>query len=83
MGAIHAHHPHRPDQKLLDFACFLERLRGTRKFAKQGFGEPIIAVENCLVSPGDLSRVNLAFFTVNGIVGLLLGILGVLDVILS
>lgn len=42
----------------------------------------LLAVENAIVNPRDLSRVNLAFFTVNGVVGLLLGTLGVLDVIL-
>jgi 4-hydroxybenzoate polyprenyltransferase len=43
----------------------------------------LLIVENALVSPSDLSRVNLAFFTVNGVVGLLLGILGVLDIVLT
>lgn len=43
----------------------------------------LLVVENALVQPNDLSRVNLAFFTVNGAVGLLLGALGVLDVCLS
>ena len=42
----------------------------------------LLIIENALVSPRDLSRVNLAFFTVNGIVGLLLGALGVLDIVL-
>ena len=42
----------------------------------------LLVVENAIVSPTDLSRVNLAFFTVNGVVGLVLGGLGVLDVIL-
>lgn len=41
----------------------------------------LLVVENALVSPRDLSRVNVAFFTVNGLVGLVLGILGILDVI--
>lgn len=41
----------------------------------------LLIVENALVSPADLSRVNLAFFTVNGCVGLLLGGLGVADVL--
>lgn len=40
----------------------------------------LLAIENAIVSPRDLSRVNLAFFTVNGVVGLVLGALGVLDV---
>ena len=43
----------------------------------------LLVVENSLVRAGDLSRVNLAFFTVNGIVGVVLGGLGVLDVWLS
>jgi len=43
----------------------------------------LLVVENALVSPGDLSRVNAAFFTVNSIVGLVLGVLGVLDIVLS
>ena len=43
----------------------------------------LLIVEHALVSPRDLSRVNVAFFTVNGVVGLVLGVLGVLDVVLS
>jgi 4-hydroxybenzoate polyprenyltransferase len=43
----------------------------------------LLIVENALVNPNDLSRANLAFFTVNGVVGLLLGVLGVLDVVLT
>jgi 4-hydroxybenzoate polyprenyltransferase len=43
----------------------------------------LLAIEHALVSPHDLSRVNVAFFTVNGIVGLVLGILGVVDVVWS
>ena len=42
----------------------------------------LLTIENAIVRPDDLSRVNLAFFTVNGVVGLLLGTLGVLDVVL-
>jgi 4-hydroxybenzoate polyprenyltransferase len=52
-------------------------------FAGVGLVAVLLAVENSLVSPDDLSRVNLAFFTVNGIVGLVLGGLGVLDIWLS
>jgi len=43
----------------------------------------LLTVENALVRPNDLSRVKLAFFTVNGVVGLVLGGLGVLDVCLD
>lgn len=43
----------------------------------------LLAIENAIVRPNDLTRVNLAFFTVNGVVGLVLGGLGVLDVCLQ
>lgn len=43
----------------------------------------LLIVENAIVSPTDLSRVNLAFFTVNGIVGLVLGILGIIDILMK
>jgi 4-hydroxybenzoate polyprenyltransferase len=42
----------------------------------------LLVVEHSLVRADDLSRVNLAFFTMNGIVGLVLGTLGVLDICL-
>lgn len=42
----------------------------------------LLVVENAIVSPRDLSRVNTAFFTINGVVGLILGALGVLDIVL-
>jgi 4-hydroxybenzoate polyprenyltransferase len=47
------------------------------------FAALLLIVENALVNPRDLSKVNLAFFTINGIVGLLLGALGVADVCLQ
>ena len=40
----------------------------------------LLVVEHTLVKPDDLSKVNLAFFTVNGIISLLLGTLGTVDV---
>lgn len=42
----------------------------------------LLILENALVSPRDLSRVNLAFFTVNGVVSLLVGALGIVDCLL-
>jgi 4-hydroxybenzoate polyprenyltransferase len=41
----------------------------------------LMAVEHSVVKPTDLSRINLAFFTLNGIIGLVLGTLGVIDVL--
>lgn len=52
-------------------------------FAGVGCVALLLVVENALVSPRDLSRVNLAFFTINGVVGVLLGTLGILDIYLS
>jgi 4-hydroxybenzoate polyprenyltransferase len=42
----------------------------------------LLVVEHSLVKANDLSKVGLAFFTVNGIISLLVGILGVIDVFL-
>ncbi len=43
----------------------------------------LLAVEQALVSPNNLSRVNLAFFTINGCVSLLLGAATILDLLLQ
>lgn len=56
---------------------------GILYFVGVTFAALLLIVENALVSPRDLSRVNLAFFTINGIVGLLLGVLGVADICLQ
>jgi 4-hydroxybenzoate polyprenyltransferase len=40
----------------------------------------LLVVEHSLVRPTDLSKVGLAFFTINGIISLLLGVLGIIDV---
>jgi 4-hydroxybenzoate polyprenyltransferase len=40
----------------------------------------LLVVEHALVRPHDLSKVGLAFFTVNGIISVLLGTLGIVDV---
>lgn len=42
----------------------------------------LLTVENAIVRHDDLSRVNLAFFTINGLVSVLLGVLGAADVLL-
>ena len=42
----------------------------------------LLLIENAMVRADDLSRVNLAFFTVNGVVSLLLGALGIADCLL-
>ena len=40
----------------------------------------LLLIEHTLVRPHDLSKVNVAFFTLNGIISLVLGTLGILDV---
>lgn len=55
--------------------------RGALYFAGVAIVALLLAIENALVSPRDLSKVNLAFFTVNGVVGLVLGALGIADVL--
>ncbi len=56
---------------------------GTLYFAGAACVALLLAIENALVKPADLSRVNLAFFTVNGVVGVVLGVLGILDIVLT
>lgn len=43
----------------------------------------LLLIENLLVRADDFSRVNLAFFTINGVVSLLLGAVAVADVLLD
>ncbi|MEE9295124.1 MAG: UbiA-like polyprenyltransferase [Phycisphaerae bacterium] len=42
----------------------------------------LLGLENSLVRPNDLSKVNVAFFTVNGLVSVGLGLLAILDIFL-
>ena len=48
-----------------------------------GFGAAalLLLVEQSLVSPRDISRVNIAFMTVNGVVGLVFGALTIADIL--
>ncbi len=43
----------------------------------------LLIIEHVLVRPTDLSRVNLAFFTLNGVISLVLGLCGLIDVLRS
>ena len=42
-----------------------------------------LAAEQSVVRAGDLSRVNLAFFTINGVIGVLFGAMTIADVYMS
>lgn len=48
-------------------------------FTGVGVAVMLLIVEHALVKPTDLSKVGLAFFTINGIISIVLGTLGILD----
>ena len=54
---------------------------GALYFVGVGAVVALLVVEHGLVKSTDLSKVNLAFFTLNGVISLLLGTLGVIDVL--
>ena len=58
------------------------RHSGRAYFVGVGIAVVLLVVEHALVRPDDLSKVTLAFFTVNGIISVLLGTLGIADVLL-
>ncbi len=45
-----------------------------------GIVAALLIVEHSIVKPADLSKVNLAFFTINGVIAVILGTLGIIDV---
>jgi 4-hydroxybenzoate polyprenyltransferase len=47
------------------------------------FAAILLVIENSLVRPGDYSRVNVAFFTINGTVSIALGALAVVDILVT
>jgi 4-hydroxybenzoate polyprenyltransferase len=51
-------------------------------YAGVGLAAVLLLVEHAIVKPHDLSKVGLAFFTINGIISLALGTLGIVDVLL-
>jgi len=55
---------------------------GVLYFTGAGLAIVLLAIEHALVWNGDLSKVGLAFFTINGIISVVVGALGVMDVLL-
>jgi 4-hydroxybenzoate polyprenyltransferase len=53
---------------------------GTLYWVGVGVAVLLLVVEHLLVKPTDLSKVGLAFFTINGVISLLIGALGIADV---
>jgi len=58
---------------------FSTPLLGPLYFTGVAIAIALLIIEHSLVRAGDLSKVNLAFFTMNGIISLLLGTLGIID----
>jgi 4-hydroxybenzoate polyprenyltransferase len=54
---------------------------GVLYFIGVALAATLLIVEHSLVKPHDLSKVNVAFFTINGIISLVLGTLGIIDVL--
>ncbi|HEY7091344.1 MAG TPA: 4-hydroxybenzoate octaprenyltransferase, partial [Tepidisphaeraceae bacterium] len=52
----------------------------TLYFVGVGCAGLLLVIEHSLVKPNDLSKLGLAFFTVNGIISLLVGTLGIIDI---
>jgi 4-hydroxybenzoate polyprenyltransferase len=48
-----------------------------------GIAAMLLLIEHLLVKPSDLSKVNLSFFTINGIISLVLGTLGIVNVLMT
>ena len=57
-------------------------LLGAIWFAAVGVVAALLVVEHRLVRPDDLSKVSLAFFTVNGVISTLLGTAGIVDALI-
>lgn len=51
-------------------------------YGAAGLATSLLLYEHSIVSPNDLSKVNVAFFNVNGFVALLLGAVGIADVLI-
>lgn len=52
----------------------------TLYFIGVGIAGLLLVIEHIIVKPHDLSKVGLAFFTINGIISVLVGILGIVDI---
>jgi 4-hydroxybenzoate polyprenyltransferase len=55
---------------------------GPLYFAGAGVAAVLLAYENNLVRPGDLSKLNLAFFTMNGVIAVIFGVFASLDAVI-
>lgn len=56
---------------------------GLLYFIGVGLAGILLCIEHSLVKPTDLSKIGLAFFTINGIISVVLGLLGIADVLIA
>lgn len=63
------------------FVPFFAAPLGTLYLAAAAIACLLLIIEHSIISPSDLSRLNLAFFTLNGCISLLLGTAGIIDVL--
>jgi 4-hydroxybenzoate polyprenyltransferase len=48
-----------------------------------GIAMLLLLIEHSIVKPHDLSKVGLAFFTINGVISVVIGLLGIVDVLVN
>jgi 4-hydroxybenzoate polyprenyltransferase len=73
---------HAVSAALLIALGFSSPLLGPIYFTGIAIAIALLIYEHTLVKPNDLSKLNLAFFTMNGIISLIVGSLGIVDVLL-
>lgn len=67
---------------LLIWLATTSPLLGPLYLAAVGIAAALLIVEHALVRANDLSKLGLAFFTVNGVISVVIGTLGILDVLM-
>jgi 4-hydroxybenzoate polyprenyltransferase len=65
---------------LILLGCIVPQF-GILYFVGAGLGIVLLVVEQSLVRADDLSKVNLSFFTINGIISVVIGTLGIIDLL--
>jgi 4-hydroxybenzoate polyprenyltransferase len=71
---------HAGSAAMLILLGFSTPLFGPLYFSGVGCAIALLIVEHAMVRPDDLSKVRVAFFTINGIISIVLGTLGIIDV---
>jgi 4-hydroxybenzoate polyprenyltransferase len=67
---------------LLIWLATTSPLLGPLYLVAVGIAGVLLIVEHSLVRPNDLSKLGLAFFTINGVISVVIGTLGILDILI-